>query len=443
MLPSNMGPERFLQSHPDPETALRIRQQMDEVSILIEKLNARQASSNKVIVLAATMFLTTSVAYTISQFADVNTTLSACMPSPYKLFEYGTARRLLLRLARLDLLPVDFASEDPYLIRDVDYSRRHPRTRPMRLCVPIGLSAGIDLNSDGPAGLLKLGFGSIEVGTVYVTPQESVGENEVEILDSTVVASVGRRDATDGLAAVSDRLCKYIENRSEDLLTRNTVTGISIGVESCEDVVRVFQDKRLIASADYVSLDVSGLVSEGAVKSVIQRVDDCAAASDGSIPPIFLKLKLSQSLPPSSVVAAAISASPFVVGVNINGSGIASSRNGSEVSISGSMVRDKSNEAVSAWYVALGSGGRGKEIIASGGVACGKDALDKIEAGAGIVQVFSAFVIDGAQVARRIKTQLSIQMMNRGYYNLAEAVGAKHRQPSKRLKEALRRRKRF
>lgn len=81
--------------------------------------------------------------------------------------------------------------------------------------------------------------------------------------------------------------------------------------------------------------------------------------------------------------------------------------------------------------------------MASGGVFCGKDALDKIEAGASIINVLTAFVVDGFPVARRIKTQLSVQLMNKGYYNLDEAIGAKHRVASDRLRKAARMRKRF
>ena len=137
---------------------MNIRNQMDELAIMIEKMNARQDSGNKVIIMAATMFLTSSLAYSLYQFNDVNTTLNACLPSLFRVLDFSLARQVVCGLARFDLLPVDFASEDPYLIRNITFGSRHPQTRPMRVCVPIGLGAGIDVNCDGPAAFSQQGF---------------------------------------------------------------------------------------------------------------------------------------------------------------------------------------------------------------------------------------------------------------------------------------------
>ncbi|TEB17024.1 hypothetical protein C9890_0530, partial [Perkinsus sp. BL_2016] len=55
----------------------------------------------------------------------------------------------------------------------------------------------------------------------------------------------------------------------------------------------------------------------------------------------------------------------------------------------------------------------------------------------------SAFVLEGPPIARRIKTQLSVRLMNKGYYNLDEVIGSNHRILSKRLRDARKRRRRF
>jgi dihydroorotate dehydrogenase len=206
----------------------------------------------------------------------------------------------------------------------------------------------------------------------------------------------------------------------------------------------------LIRTADYVSIDVTGIKDAESIVGIIERLDSESRKKD-SVPPFFIKVSLGQSFPPSSAVTAAITASESVVGVNVAGYGLASGNNkqitkfstSEDVTVSGVMIREKATQAVGEWYKALGRGSRGKEIIASGGVLTGKDALEKIEAGASFVNVFSAFVLDGPPVARRIKTQLSVQLMNKGYYNLDEAIGANHREKSRRLKHAEKRRKRF
>ena len=423
---------------------------MDELAIMIDKMNARDQSGNKVIVLAATMFLTTSLAYTLFQFSDVNTTFTASLPSLFSFLDYSTARAGLCTLAKWSWLPVDFGSEDPYMIRVMDSSKHHPHTRPMRVCIPIGLGAGIDVNGEGPASFIKLGFGSVEIGSVTIEPSTGVTDNSVQLLANSIVAPLNRSDSSDGLATVATRLCDYLDSRPDDLLTRNTVTGISVVTSSESDVDGVFANKRLIETADYISLDASKVQDDYAVVKLINRID-ARASECPSIPILFLKVSLAQSLPPSAAVVAAIVGSKAVVGVNVNGAGVASGGNKQitkfdneqDVMVAGYIVKERSTDAVSEWYKALGRGKTGKEVIASGGVSCGKDALQKLEAGASMVNVFSAFVHDGPSVARRIKTQLSVQLMNSGYYNISEAIGARHREQSKKQKSTMKRRKRF
>ena len=443
------NPEAYLQNHPDSEHALNIRRQMDEIALLIDKMNGREQVGNKLIVFAATAFLACSLGYTLFQFSDVNTSFTASLPSLFSILEYSTARRLLCLLAASDLLPVDYGSDDPYMIRMVGRTKNHPFTRALRVCVPIGLGAGMDVDSSGPASFLKLGFGFIEVGSVNLKPSISSNENHVQSLGYSLAYDKSRQDASIGLAGVSQRLCDYIESRHDDLLTRNTITCLNIKVTRKDDVETTFADTRLIATADSIAFDITDIPDDKAIISIIDSID--AQSFDAkSVPVIFLKVGLPQSFPPSNAVASAVKASKAVVGVSINGTGVAGGNKTitkfpveAEMHVSGRIVQERSTDAVGEWYKALDCPNTCKEIVASGGVFCGKDALDKIESGASIINVLTAFVVDGFPVARRIKTQLSVQLMNKGYYNLDEAIGAKHREPSDRLKQAARMRKRF
>jgi len=446
--PLRRDSEFFLQNHPNPETALRIEQQMNEIAVMIEKMNEREQSGNRVIILSASAFLVTCVAYSLFQLSDINTVFTSALPSLFTVFEYSTARKLLSTLARFDLLPVDFASEDPYMIRTSDIAKKHPRTRPMRLCIPVGLGAGIDVDCDGPWAFLKFGFGSIEVGPVSIDPQNGFNENNVQLIGTTVVSDTHRRDSSKGFQVLADRLCDYIDRRVDDLLTRNTVTGITVIVNETEDIDKICSHARFMEKGDFMSIDVSHLQSTDVLK-ILQRLET-ATHRLSTITMIFLKVGLNQSFPPSEEVAAAIKKSTCVVGVNINGAGLTSHNakitkfiTEGDVRLAGLPVREKSTEAVANWFIALGEGKSGKEIIASGGVYNGQDALEKIEAGASLVNVFSAFVTDGPPVARRIKTQLSVRLMNKGYYNLDEVIGARHRIVSKRLQDVMKNRKRF
>ena len=62
-------------------------------------------------------------------------------------------------------------------------------------------------------------------------------------------------------------------------------------------------------------------------------------------------------------------------------------------------------------------------IIGVGGIASGKDAYEKIKAGASVVEVYSALVYQGMGLVPRIKKELVELLQKDGYKNISEAVG--------------------
>ena len=62
-------------------------------------------------------------------------------------------------------------------------------------------------------------------------------------------------------------------------------------------------------------------------------------------------------------------------------------------------------------------------IIGGGGISSGEDAMDKIEAGATLLQLHSALFYGGPGVVPRIKRDLANLMDEKGYANVNEAVG--------------------
>jgi len=89
--------------------------------------------------------------------------------------------------------------------------------------------------------------------------------------------------------------------------------------------------------------------------------------------------------------------------------------------LSGAPLRDAST-AILAEAARLATGRL--VLIGCGGVATGADALDKIMAGATLVQLYTAFSIVGPAVVGRIKRELSVALRARGFSSVGEAVGA-------------------
>ena len=67
--------------------------------------------------------------------------------------------------------------------------------------------------------------------------------------------------------------------------------------------------------------------------------------------------------------------------------------------LSGKPVKNRSTEVVR--YISAGSGGR-LPIIASGGIFTGDDAVEKLNAGAVLVQVWTGFVYQGPSITKNI-----------------------------------------
>lgn len=88
--------------------------------------------------------------------------------------------------------------------------------------------------------------------------------------------------------------------------------------------------------------------------------------------------------------------------------------------LSGKPLREKSTKMIEDAYKLTG----GKiPIIGCGGISSGKDAYDKILAGASAVQIYSSFVYHGFPIVTRIKRELDGILKENGYQSVGEAVG--------------------
>jgi dihydroorotate dehydrogenase len=65
-------------------------------------------------------------------------------------------------------------------------------------------------------------------------------------------------------------------------------------------------------------------------------------------------------------------------------------------------------------------------LIGVGGIAGAEDAYAKIQAGASLVQLYSALVFAGPDLVSRIKTGLASLLERDGFGSIAEAVGSAH-----------------
>ncbi|MGZ8997727.1 MAG: quinone-dependent dihydroorotate dehydrogenase, partial [Allosphingosinicella sp.] len=62
-------------------------------------------------------------------------------------------------------------------------------------------------------------------------------------------------------------------------------------------------------------------------------------------------------------------------------------------------------------------------LIAAGGITNGVDAFDRIRAGASLVQLYTALVYEGPDIAERINAELRRLLARHGFSSIKEAVG--------------------
>ena len=88
--------------------------------------------------------------------------------------------------------------------------------------------------------------------------------------------------------------------------------------------------------------------------------------------------------------------------------------------LSGKPLKEKSTKMIEEVYKLT----NGKvSIIGVGGVFDGKDAYEKILAGASVVQIYSAFLYHGPPVVKKIKRELNEILLTNGYQSVSETVG--------------------
>lgn len=88
--------------------------------------------------------------------------------------------------------------------------------------------------------------------------------------------------------------------------------------------------------------------------------------------------------------------------------------------IAGEPLKDPSTELLRRFYLAT----RGKiTLIACGGVFTGRDAFEKIKAGASLIQLHSAILYEGVEIANKINRELSLILRKNGLKSVQEAVG--------------------
>jgi dihydroorotate dehydrogenase len=298
----------------------------------------------------------------------------------------------------------------------------------------LGLAAGFDKNAVGIDALGALGFGSIEIGTVTGEPQPGNPKPRLMRLphDRAVVNRMGFNN--DGAEVVAERLKKRAarlrgvtlkaDNRSPSSVG-SPVLGINIGKTKLvpEDAAIADYEKStglLAPYADYLVVNVSspntpGLRDLQAVEKLEPLLKAVRAKADQVTERrVPLLVKIAPDLSDDDVRAVADLATAIgldgIVATNttIDRSGLTSSAEEIERAgaggLSGEPLRRRS---LAVLRLLRSQVGPDLTLIGVGGIAGVEDALERLHAGADLLQAYTAFIYEGPFWPRRINAAIA------------------------------------
>ncbi len=270
----------------------------------------------------------------------------------------------------------------------------------------VGLAAGLDKNAEAITGLFALGFGSVEVGTLTPRPQPGNPKPRLFRLteDEAVINRMGFNN--DGIDPALARIAA--------LKKRKGVLGINVGANKDSDD-RVADYAVGVAKAaphaDYVTINVSSPNTPG-LRDIQSRpaLDELLAAAHAARGTTPLFLKIAPDLDRAGIEGAVRAAidnridALIVSNTTISRPPLRSKHAGEAGGLSGAPLRDLAYaKLIEALEIAAG----GLPVISAGGIDSPDEARRRIDAGAAMVQIYSALVFKGPGLVREIARALS------------------------------------
>ena len=267
---------------------------------------------------------------------------------------------------------------------------------------PVGLAAGFDKNADVPDAMLAQGFGFVEIGTVTPLPQSGNARPRLFRLaqDRAVINRMGFNN--EGQTAV---LQKMIARQG-----RGGLVGVNIGAnknsaDRVGDYVKGLEAFSAVAS--YVTVNISSPNTPGLRnlqgKADLQRLLERINAARRGKTPMLLKIAADLSEDDLLDIAQACGGGA-VDGVIISNTTVTRPplRSGFKHEaggLSGAPLFELSTRALAQFH---GMSAGKIPLVGVGGISDAATAQAKFNAGASLVQLYSALVYQGPGLVRKI-----------------------------------------
>jgi dihydroorotate dehydrogenase len=321
------------------------------------------------------------------------------------LFDPETAHGLSIAALKAGLVPACRTTPDPRLRQTV---------AGLTFENPLGMAAGYDKNAEVPEALLRLGFGFAEIGTV--TPKPQAGNPRPRIFrlveDDGVINRLGFNN--EGHEAAFRRL---------SAIRGGGIVGVNIGAnkDSADRIADyVAGIRRFYSVARYFTANISSPNTPGlrdlqareslaALLSAVLAARDAEAERSGRKIPVFLKIAPDLTEEGMDDIAAEALSHTLdgliVSNTTLARDGLKDKEQAREAGgLSGVPLFAKSTAVLAKMRKRVGPA---LPIIGVGGVSSAETALEKVRAGADLVQLYSCMVYEGPALPGEIVRGLS------------------------------------
>jgi dihydroorotate dehydrogenase len=276
---------------------------------------------------------------------------------------------------------------------------------------PVGLAAGLDKNGECINAFAAMGFGFVEIGTITPKPQPGNPKPRIFRLPSAnaVINRMGFNNK--GVDYLVDQVRKA---------NFKGVLGINIGKnkdtpdDNAKDDYLICM-RKVYNYASYITINISSPNTPGLrslqygdalneLLAALKTEQEILTEQYGKYVPLAVKIApdLSKTEIESIAECLIINNIDGVIATNttLSREGVKGLEHGEEQGgLSGAPVKDKSTEVIRLLAIALN---HKLPIIGVGGIVSGRDAQEKIAAGAKLVQVYTGFIYQGPELVKEI-----------------------------------------
>ena len=280
---------------------------------------------------------------------------------------------------------------------------------------PVGLAAGFDKNAVLYKELSNFGFGFIEIGTL--TPKGQPGNDKKRIFrlveDSAIINRMGFNNG--GVLEAVERLKENSGVLIGGNIGKNKVTlneDATSDYEICFDALYDYVDYFVVNVSSPNTPNLRALQEKEPLTQLLQTLQNKnlakpkqtrGGAESSGAKPVLLKiapdLTDEQLLDIIDIVKETKIAGVIATNTTISRSGLKSCNQTETGGLSGKPLTSRSTEVIR--FLSQKSN-KAFPIIGVGGIHTAEDALEKLEAGASLIQLYTGFIYEGPALVKKI-----------------------------------------